>query len=54
MDPPLTFEPDILEVEQGYSSDDGLTYNFRLKVRDGIDLEDYFGEDLSDDNGRVR
>ncbi len=52
-DPPLTFEPDILEVEQGYSSDDGLTYNFKLKVRDGIDLETYFGEDLTDNDGRV-
>lgn len=52
-DPPLTFEPDILEVKQGYSSDDGLTYNFKLNVRDGIDLESYFGEDLTDDNGRV-
>ncbi len=53
-DPPLIFEPDILEVKQAYSSDDGLTYNFKLKVRDGIDLEDYFGEDLTDDNGQVR
>ncbi len=53
MDPPLTFEPDILEVKQAYSSDDGLTYNFKLNVRDGIDLETYFGEDLTDDNGRV-
>lgn len=52
-DPPLTFEPDILEVEQAYSSDDGLTYNFKLKVRDGINLEDHFGADLTDDNGRV-
>jgi hypothetical protein len=53
MDPPLTFEPDILEVKEGYSSDDGLTYNFKLNVRDGIDLETYFGEDLTEDNGRV-
>ena len=52
-DPPLTFEPDILEVKEGYSSDDGLTYNFKLNVRDGIDLETYFGEDLTDDDGRV-
>ncbi len=52
-DPPLTFEPDILEVNEGYSSDDGLTYNFKLNVRAGIDLEDYFGADLTDDNGRV-
>jgi hypothetical protein len=52
-DPPLTFEPDILEVKEGYSSDDGLTYNFKLNVRDEIDLETYFGEDLTDDNGRV-
>jgi len=54
MDPPLTFEPDILEVKEGYSSDDGLTYNFKLKVRDGIDLETYFGEDLTDDDGCVK
>lgn len=54
MDPPLTFEPDILEVKEGYSSDDGLTYNFKLKVHDGIDLETYFGEDLTDDDGRVK
>ncbi len=53
MDPPLTFEPDILEVKEGYSSDDGLTYNFKLKMRDGIDLEEFFGEDLTDDDGRV-
>ena len=52
-DPPLTFEPDILEVKEGYSSDDGLTYNFKLNVRAGIDLEDYFGADLTDDDGRV-
>lgn len=53
MDPPLTFEPDILEVKEGYSSDDGLTYNFKLNVRDEIDLEKVFGEDLTDDDGRV-
>lgn len=53
MDPPLTFEPDILEVKEGYSSDDGLTYNFKLKMRDGIDLETYFGEDLTDNDGLV-
>lgn len=53
MDPPLTFEPDILEVKEGYSSDDGLTYNFKLNVRAGIDLETYFGADLTDDDGRV-
>ena len=52
-DPPLTFKPDILEVKEGYTSDGGLTYNFRLKVRDGIDLETYFGKDLTADNGRV-
>jgi hypothetical protein len=54
MDPPLAFEPDILEVKEGYSSDDGLTYNFKLKMRDGIDLEEFFGEDLTDDDGRVK
>jgi hypothetical protein len=54
MDPPLTFEPDILEVKEGYSSDDGLTYNFKLKMRDGIDLEEFFGEDLTDDDGHVK
>ena len=54
MDPPLTFEPDILEVKEGYSSDDGLTYNFKLRMRDGIDLETYFGGDLTDDDGRVK
>ena len=53
MDPPLRFEPDILEVKESYSSDDGLTYNFKLNVRDGIDLKTYFGENLTDDNGRV-
>lgn len=53
MEPPLTFEPNILEVKEGYSSDGGLTYNFKLNVRDGIDLETYFGADLTDDNGRV-
>ena len=53
MDPPLTFEPDILEVKEGYSSDGGLTYDFKLDIKDGIDLETYFGEDLTDDNGKV-
>ena len=54
MDPPLRFEPDILEVKESYSSDDGLTYNFKLKVKDGIDLEKIFGEDLTDNNGMVK
>ena len=54
MDPPLTFEPDILEVKEGYSSDDGLTYNFKLNVKDGIDLTNFFGEDLTDDDGLVK
>ncbi|MBE0698690.1 MAG: hypothetical protein IH586_17365, partial [Anaerolineaceae bacterium] len=52
-DPPLTFDPDILEVKEGYSSDDGLTYNFMLKVKDDINLETFFGEDLTEDDGRV-
>jgi hypothetical protein len=53
MDPPLTFEPDILEVKESYSSDDGLTYNFKLSVKEGINLETFFGEDLTDNDGRV-
>jgi len=53
MEPPLTFEPDILEVTEGYTTDDGLTYNFKLSVKDGVDLETYFGQDLTDDNGKV-
>lgn len=53
VDPPLTFEPDILEVEESYTSDDGLTYSFKLNVRDGIDLETHFGEDLTKNDGRV-
>ena len=52
-DPPLTFKPDILEVKEGYSSDEGLTYNFKLNVKDDIDLETFFGEDLTEDDGRV-
>lgn len=52
-EPPLTFDPEILEVEEAYSSDDGLTYNFKLKMKEGIDLEDHFGKDLTDDSGRV-
>ena len=52
-DPPLKFEPDILEVKEGYSSDDGLTYNFKLKVKDDIDLETIFDKDLTKNNGKV-
>ncbi len=52
-DPPLTFKPNILEVKEGYSSDDGLTYNFKLNVRDGINLETHFGKDLTKYDGRV-
>ncbi len=33
MDPPLTFEPDILEVKESYSSDDGLTYKFKIEFK---------------------
>ncbi len=53
MDPPLTFEPDILEVKESYSSDDGLTYNFKLNVKDDINLETFFGKDLTGDDGRI-
>jgi hypothetical protein len=45
-EPPFIAKPDVLQLEKSYTAPDGLTYGFQFKLKSGLDLENYFGEDL--------
>jgi hypothetical protein len=45
--------PDILEQEQAYSPDEGLTWRVKMKLIDGVDLESKFGKRLTDHEGKI-
>lgn len=49
----FTANKDILEQEDARPYDDGLTWQVKMKLKEGVDLEEVFGKNLTQDDGNV-